>query len=398
MNEEKNDIFEIIVKKAKSASLKETEKNALLRSIETFIERHPLETRKPLIPQKSPLSSFMFMRTASFALVAFLIVGTSTSFAAQSSLPGDLLYPVKVNVNEEVKEFFLNDSEKVQFETARANQRIREAQVLSKQGRLTDKAKSQVTEKFNRHVAKVRSDLSTFKQKGELAVVLEVINELELSLSEQEDSLMALTAEREDSKLSEITLAVRFAKENTSVDRAETEDEISESEVKSPDIARAKLAAAKKLIASVEGKRGKAAEDAFISTSLMEAQTPASSDTGVSLKSAASVPTEDIELTDDLEEARELFRQGEQKFNEGRYNEAFILFRQAYNLAQSANDEISEDSELRGIEFELENTNIENFDESEETSLNTESQTGTSAGSAIVPVLKKAQDDNQKSR
>jgi len=76
-------------------SLTSGEKFDMLQNLRAYSNAHPVRSR---------YSIFMKYSLA-YASAFALIVGTgATSFAAEASLPGDILYPVKTNINEKVFE------------------------------------------------------------------------------------------------------------------------------------------------------------------------------------------------------------------------------------------------------------------------------------------------------
>src|SRR5262245_19259786 len=55
------------------------------------------------ISQRSFIHQLFYTPMPVFAVIAIIaLLGGGTSFAAQGALPGDTLYPIKVNVNEKI--------------------------------------------------------------------------------------------------------------------------------------------------------------------------------------------------------------------------------------------------------------------------------------------------------
>src|SRR6185503_5412697 len=94
-------------------------------------------------------------RLASFssgAVMALIILMGETAYAAQGSLPGDLLYPVKIHVTEPVQLALAATSEqKAQVNADIASQRVVEAQTLAAQGKLTATTTQELQDNFNEH-------------------------------------------------------------------------------------------------------------------------------------------------------------------------------------------------------------------------------------------------------
>ena len=72
------------------------EEKALLRA-RIFGEPSPA-----FVPSPYVMFSFSLRSVVALSLVLVVLVGSGTAVAAQAALPGELLYTVKVNVNERV--------------------------------------------------------------------------------------------------------------------------------------------------------------------------------------------------------------------------------------------------------------------------------------------------------
>ncbi len=108
-------------------------------------------------PVKSPFfipSPFAVRFAAVFALV--LVVGSGTAFAAEGSLPGDALYPMKVSVVEPaVGALQFSDAAKAEWNEKVATTRLAEAQTLADEGRLTPEASTELAANFSAHASAV---------------------------------------------------------------------------------------------------------------------------------------------------------------------------------------------------------------------------------------------------
>src|SRR4051812_40813854 len=98
---------------SKSVALTNDEKKELLNNISTFVDTHTAEPSIESQIEFMPHVSFfgrknMMMEYAAVCLIVLILTG-GTSYAASYALPGDALYPLKVNVNEQVKGFFATD-------------------------------------------------------------------------------------------------------------------------------------------------------------------------------------------------------------------------------------------------------------------------------------------------
>lgn len=127
------------------------------------------------MPEKQDASADSSMARGWFALHRGLaiasLVGAVTlsvsgvSYAAESALPGDALYPVKVVVNEEVRSAFARtDKERADWEADRAERRLSEAEKLEEQGRLDDARRAEIQKRYDTHAERARAQVTKLRE------------------------------------------------------------------------------------------------------------------------------------------------------------------------------------------------------------------------------------------
>lgn len=120
----------------------------------------------------------------------FATLTGGVSFAAENALPGDILYPVKVNFNEEVRAALSFTPEaKAEWETRRAERRLEEATEISASGTINNKERVELEENFKEHADKVNARIDEFEEKGNLTVAADVANRFETSLKAHQEIL-----------------------------------------------------------------------------------------------------------------------------------------------------------------------------------------------------------------
>ncbi|MES3006020.1 MAG: DUF5667 domain-containing protein [Patescibacteria group bacterium] len=126
------------------------EKLAIFNRVSTYADSNPVTGAL-----KSPFFGWTFVFAhermryvyASIAITLILATGAGTAFAAERSLPGDFLYPIKINVTEPVKGALKVGSEaKIKWEGNKAVKRLEEAEKLAEMGQL-DEGKRQTVER-----------------------------------------------------------------------------------------------------------------------------------------------------------------------------------------------------------------------------------------------------------
>jgi hypothetical protein len=161
--------------KSKSVTLSSTEKQELRERLISYMEYHPLPAELKASTKSAASSapvqheafkivsvpfSFLFKASAFAAVFALVVV----PFMAEQSVPGDTLYAVKVQFNEEVRSTLTFDSyEKVEWETQRVNRRIAEARLLESQGLLTDEMEAEVAQAVRTHTQNAQKEIEEMR-------------------------------------------------------------------------------------------------------------------------------------------------------------------------------------------------------------------------------------------
>lgn len=161
---------------AKTIRMRAAEKRALRERLVSYMEYHPV--RVPLAdamkaPEgaSSPLLSESFVtfrfsswqfRTFAGVFMLFLMVGVPAY--AEYAMPGDILYPMKVRVNEEVKASLTWDAaEKIAWQGERVERRIAEARLLLKEGKLTDETEAAIALTVREHTESASREIEALR-------------------------------------------------------------------------------------------------------------------------------------------------------------------------------------------------------------------------------------------
>src|SRR3989338_5345411 len=112
----------------KKIHLPQEERGQLRENIVSYMRAHSLADAKGNQPHEHALGVFaiftLFLRkpalvALSLTLIISLGLGISVTYAAEQTLPGDALYFVKVNINEEIPKLFLPQEAKARWEVQR---------------------------------------------------------------------------------------------------------------------------------------------------------------------------------------------------------------------------------------------------------------------------------------
>ena len=184
-------------------TLSSAEKSALRERVVSYMEHKPLRVkRQETLPSSFSIFSFSYVRyVAPVALFAVIFVSGGISYAAEGSVPGDVLYPIKVRVNEEVATalIFNNDEKKLTWNIRRAERRLEEASALASEGALSERVRSDLAAQFEVHVEEVAADVKAIEESNP-ALALEINSQFEASLMAHEEMLQQVSEGDDDAR------------------------------------------------------------------------------------------------------------------------------------------------------------------------------------------------------
>ncbi len=285
------------------------------------VRMHPIRNVASLrlIEERSTFFSLIHLITKNLhympiTLILALLAGGSISYAAEGALPGESLYAVKTNINENVRSFLaFSDEAEASLEASFAAERLKEAEQLASRGKLNAEARVQIEENFEAHVARSEEKVKKLEKKNSFDAAVEVNTHLETSLNVHEEILTALAKEKEElrSAIKPIVLKVRVRRDQASKRRRDAEGEVSASDRMKADreaAAEGKMRAAEKKLEEVRkfllNHRGRGDANVY----------------------------EEAEVKLGL--AEKLFAGGKAKFEVKLYVEAFELFQQSMRFAE----------------------------------------------------------------
>jgi len=189
-------------KKAQNIRLSMAERSLLRERVVSYMEYHPLPkdiTKEVSVAEmvSDPYKAFNFsrFRLSGFIGALAMMVLVVVPVFAEHAMPGDVLYPVKVQFNEELRSTLsFSPYAKVEWETKRLERRLSEARLLADEGRLTEEIEAEVAQAVQAHsyaaqqgIATIRSSDSDEAALAEItfASALEVQSEVLASRKEQ---------------------------------------------------------------------------------------------------------------------------------------------------------------------------------------------------------------------
>ncbi len=117
------------------------------------------------------------------SLVIMVLLGGGVSFAAENSLPGNTLYPVKVKFNEEVRGVLsFGEESKTEWEARRVERRLEEAAELAASGALSSDVSAKIEENFEEHARRVEDRIARFEAENKIMAAADLASKFETSL------------------------------------------------------------------------------------------------------------------------------------------------------------------------------------------------------------------------
>jgi len=175
-----------IINKAKEVRLSAEDKAQVRENLVTFMNKEVEGVRNEELVRHSnwhPKIWFSFARVPAMAVLSVFLV-TGVSFAAEGSLPGDTLYPVKVNFNEEFQSLIAFSPEsKARFEIKRAERRLEEVERLALHNKLETHWKGNLEVRLEKQIERASKHVAMLEEKGELRKAALINDRLEVVLS-----------------------------------------------------------------------------------------------------------------------------------------------------------------------------------------------------------------------
>lgn len=199
------DRFEKLIAVFRSQSLSKDEKEQMLKSIRYAIAADDL--KKETSQKISIFSRFFSLQIvanrkvfAALCLMVLVLSSAGISKAAEQSLPGDFLYPVKTSINEKIKTSLASTpQQKARVASELTIKRLDEAEALLKHGKLDENKKDVITKNLEKHNEEVKKRITEIGEDKNIRAAIDLDDQLDLSLKEHLKVLDKLAEENEDS-------------------------------------------------------------------------------------------------------------------------------------------------------------------------------------------------------
>ncbi len=128
-----------------------------------------------------------------FVAVLFLVL-TSVSFGAESALPGEKLYSVKINVNEKIRSFLaIGDVSKASWEIEAVSRRLDEAEKLAKRGEISSETSAELEKSLDKSSSEAREKIMNIANSNKIEDAKNISSKFENELAGHEHTLAKLS-------------------------------------------------------------------------------------------------------------------------------------------------------------------------------------------------------------
>ncbi len=232
--------YRSFLERAKSIRLSKSEKDEIRANLHALMAREPISGHVRDVSlvnhvtqwSKQAISMvFSLIKQHGMPVVIVLLItliaGGGVSYASESALPGTVLYPVKIHINEGVQSVFMVSSERRgAWEAELLNRRLQEAELLAYNNRFTGSAKTEVESLIRLQSQKLRKLAQVLLDRGEVNIASVVSTNLEIPLRVHEVLLqrLAVTApENQDEDIQSLATALSVEKREVEKVRADLE-------------------------------------------------------------------------------------------------------------------------------------------------------------------------------
>lgn len=310
-------------KKLRRQGLAQGERQVILDSLVLYVKKNPAgnnqRVRRIFYGSKSFSASTNFFKILYkpvfvTAIIAIIIVtGGGVAYAAEGALPGDLLYPIKIHINENVRTVIVVSPEaKIEWEVSRTERRLQEAEQLATQGRLDADTSSKISINLKSQSKKISKKIKALEASGNIDVVARSSSNLETALQAHKKIIIKMSDEsRAGVNTKDIVRDLEEEEEEASRVRNNAEIEI-------------KTKIHSKFSQSAENRKKSAQKKLDETKNYIEKWE----------KRLGSEAT--VEARTQIQKAQEIIIRGEAELNAQKSGEAFNSFQEAHRMAQQA--------------------------------------------------------------
>lgn len=194
----KNNKLQIGIEEVRKITMTDIEKEKIF----TNILNSSLEEKKPIRStwvSYSFFASFYRNNLVYYVVVPLIIILASggVAFASQNSLPDSILYPVKVNIVEPIRETLsFTPKAKANYESKLASNRLAEAETLARQNKLDSSSEDKINNLLIKHTQALDKAIRKMNHSGFDGVSDKIITNFSEEMNTHANTLESITKEK----------------------------------------------------------------------------------------------------------------------------------------------------------------------------------------------------------
>ena len=190
----KNNIVKQLKSVAKDTRLSATEKAVIKSQLLHYVKTHPAGSVASSYVHVSPspfsIQNFRNKKTLSAFVIGGLLLGSSVSFASENTIPGDMLYPVKIYVNESARTVLaVTPIAKAEWEVRLAERRLEEVEKLAMLPGVSEESIARAENNFNKHTERIQEHIVKFEKNNDSENAVATAGKLTDMLRKHESTL-----------------------------------------------------------------------------------------------------------------------------------------------------------------------------------------------------------------
>ena len=164
----------------KKVRMTEAERQAVFARVMNRVAHEPVS---PLTRSWYVFAGATWSSRITVAIAIVVLLSAGSAFAAEGSLPGDMLYPVKRYVTEPLRVALAKSPvQKAAVSAELASRRLQEAETLAAQNRLTPDTAAQLGTQFTEQVGQVQASAQVLRNESNTSAATDVQDTLEAKL------------------------------------------------------------------------------------------------------------------------------------------------------------------------------------------------------------------------
>jgi|CXWL01.1.fsa_nt_gi hypothetical protein len=177
---------------------------SMREELSAYADLHSIPAHNSAEATTNIFSSGSRLWYTSAAMLLVILVTGSTTYAAEGTLPGDILYPIKTKISEPLQTALIPSAKgKAVWHSLLAERRLEEATTLAVANNLSEETEKVLTASFEEHVQYSLDGADTLADSGETTASLEVREDLEARLTAHADILGEVRKYRDESSTDE---------------------------------------------------------------------------------------------------------------------------------------------------------------------------------------------------